>query len=139
MVSILYFSFIFLISRLIFLVLDLEQKEEFKGIYKTLEDLNHPLYIMGSDLLYTLPRWKNFDELMNKNKFYLIERAGYSLDELNSENLSAYQDSFIISKLKFENISSTEFRKKKNTSLISKEVDAIIKKYDLYKGGASNE
>ena len=120
-------------------VSDIEQKEEFVGVYKTLEDLNHPIYIIGSDLLYTLPRWKNFDGLMKKNKFYLIERASFSLDVLNEEPLLSYKDRFIVSNYKFENISSTEYRINKDENLISKEIKEIIEKYQIYGGGKNND
>lgn len=118
---------------------DVEQKEEFIGIYQTLEDLNHPIYIIGSDLLYTLPRWKNFDELMSKNKFYLIERMGYSLDELNKDPLNKYKDHFIISNHKFDNISSSNFRKNLDKDIVSKEVKKVINKYHLYEKGENHE
>ena len=118
---------------------DVEQKEEFIGIYQTLEDLNHPIYIIGSDLLYTLPRWKNFDELMSKNKFYLIERMGYSLDELNQEPVNKYKDHFIISNHKFDNISSSNFRKNLEKDIVSKEVKKVINKYHLYEKGENHE
>ena len=120
-------------------VSDIEQKEEFIGVYKTLEDLNHPIYIIGSDLLYTLPRWKNFDNLMSDNKFYLIERESYSLDVLNQEPLSSYKDKFIMSNYKFKNISSTDYRINKDDNLISDETKEIIKKYRLYEGGRNND
>ena len=68
-------------------VLDIEQTEEFIGIYYTLQKLGNPYYIIGTDLLYTLPVWKKAEELISENKFYVIERENYKLDIINNDEL----------------------------------------------------
>ena len=68
-------------------VLDIEQTKEFNGIYYTLKELDNPTYIIGSDLLYTLPIWKKSEELIAENCFYVIERENYKLDIINNDEL----------------------------------------------------
>ena len=114
-------------------VLDIEQVNEFKGIYYTLQELDNPYYIIGSDLLYTLPVWKKAEELISENKFYLIERENYNLDILSTDKmLSKYRENFIISNFKLPDISSSKIREGKTIDDVPEGIKDYILEKNLY-------
>lgn len=114
-------------------VIDIEQTKEFNGIYYTLKELDNPIYIIGSDLLYTLPVWKKAEELIAENSFYVIERENYKLDIIEKDELLLKnKNNFIISNYKLPDISSSKIRNGQNEKDIPEEIKQYIKINNLY-------
>lgn len=87
-------------------------------------------FIMGSDNFKKMPSWKNYEEIIKKYKFIVIERPNYE-ETANLENVIAYKIE------QPEDMSSTKIRNMlkqgKDTSLyLNKNVTEYIKKHSLY-------
>lgn len=117
-------------------VLDIENQRSFKGSYYTLQELNHPTFIMGSDCLETLHKWINFKALVNENKFVVFSRTLEVSDMLKlieeDEFLKDKINHFQFLKLDLPNVSSSLFRNTLDSSLVDKLVFDYIVKNNLY-------
>lgn len=87
-------------------------------------------FIMGSDNFKKMPSWKNYEEIIKKYKFIVIERPNYE-ETANLENVITYKIE------QPEDMSSTKIRNMlkqgKDTSLyLNKNVTEYIKKHSLY-------
>ena len=85
---------------------------------------------MGSDNFKKMPSWKNYEEIIKKYKFIVIERPNYE-ETANLENVITYKIE------QPEDMSSTKIRNMlkqgKDTSLyLNKNVIEYIKKHSLY-------
>lgn len=117
------------------IISDLLNKNSFSGVYQILRILNHPIYVIGSDLLSTITTWIEPEILLMENKFLVIERKDFPINKYFEENklLKKYQANFIITDLSIENISSSDVRLNNNYNNISKKVYEIIVNHNLYK------
>ncbi len=116
-------------------ILELENKEQFLGTAHTLQLLNHPTFVLGADCLSQLHLWKNFDNLIKENHFIVFSRG--DLNDLkriilSNPYLEPYFNHFTIVDLITSNVSSSEFRKTKNESIVTKKVLSYIKENHLY-------
>lgn len=113
---------------------DLLNINSFNGVYQVLETLNHPIYVIGSDLLATITTWINPAQLISENRFLVINRVGYNALEYLEKNelLKKHKANFVITDLIIENISSSEIRNGKKYSNVSKNIYDIIVKNNLY-------
>ena len=87
-------------------------------------------FIMGSDNFKRMPLWKNYEEIIKKYKFIVIERPNYEMTA-NLENVITYKIE------QPEDMSSTKIRNMlkqgKDTDLyLNKNVIEYIKKHSLY-------
>ena len=90
------------------------------------------IWILGSDVLSEIKKWKNYDELMRKAVFLIVERPGFDMKNIPS-NLKYIGNMNIKTA-----ISSTKIREKiKNSenvnNLLPNGVINYIKKNELYK------
>lgn len=116
------------------IISDLLNVNSFNGVYQILETLNHPIYVIGSDLLETITTWINPEKLISENKFLVINRTSYNANEFLEKNelLKKYKKNFVLTDLTIENISSSETRKEKKYSNVSKNIYDIIVENNLY-------
>ena len=92
--------------------------------------------IMGSDLLYNLDKFDNYEYLIKKFKFIIITRNLIEDEKIIKEKFNKYKDNFEIIKY-FSDISSTKARKlikeKKDTKdVLDKDVAFYIESNNLY-------
>lgn len=115
-------------------VLDIEDSDSFNGIYQTLRKLNHPIYVIGSDLLYTITTWKEAESLLKENHFLIIPRENYLVNEafLKDHFLNKFKNHFKTADIILPNISSSRFRKEKMKDDLPANVLKVIQKYQLY-------
>ena len=117
-------------------VLDIENTRSFKGSYYTLQELNHPTFIMGSDCLESLHKWIKYEELVEENKFVVFSRS-LEIEKMKSlleedEYLKSKISHFEFLKMNLPNVSSSLFRSTKDSSLVDKLVYEYIIKNNLY-------
>lgn len=117
-------------------VSDIEIIRPFKGTYQTLKDLNHPLFAIGDDCLEDLKTWMDFEKLINENSFLVFTR-NKSIKEIkdiikNDNVLKKYSNKFEIIEINYEEFSSSDYRKTKNSKYLSKEINHYIKENKLY-------
>lgn len=130
-----------------FEISDIEYKREgYTYTYDTILELekiypNDDIYfIIGSDILFSIGKWKNVDEVFKKIKFLLALRSDY--DKNIDEKISYFQDEksaeIILKKIPLVDISSSEIRElvKNNKSikyLVPKCIEDYIREKELYK------
>ena len=110
--------------------------KELKKIYK--ED--EIFFIIGSDIIFEIEKWKDFEELMKLCKFTLLYRPGKNEDKIENrieELKRVYGLEFTRVKAPLIEISSTEIRErvKKDLSikyLVPEIVEDYIHKHKLY-------
>lgn len=114
------------------IVSDYEQTlDKYYGTYYTLKHFEHPLFVIGADSLDTIHQWINYPNVVKENKFIVFPRDGVNIEE--SKVYKKYKKHFIICDDFIENdISSTNFRKNKDKSLVTEEVYLYICNNKLY-------
>lgn len=117
-------------------ILDLENRQAFRGSYYTLQELNHPTFIMGSDCLESLHKWIRYEDLVKENNFVVFSRDLSVTDMikfiLEDEFLKNYLDHFDFIKLNKSEVSSSLFRKTKDKKLVNEFVYDYIVSHNLY-------
>lgn len=102
-----------------FFVSDVEIREIVDG--KTYNTINYfkslgykEVYMVcGTDKIEELEKWYKAKELLNENKFLVIDRDNISLDDCMTDFVSKYKQNFISipNTSKFNDVSSTKIRK----------------------------
>ena len=90
---------------------------------------------MGADNLADIKRWIKYPEVVYKNKFIVMPRNNFDIEKIfeGNEILKSTRNNFIIlSEFDKIYISSTEYRKTKDDSLLTEEVAKYIKDNGLY-------
>lgn len=109
-----------------------ELREEYKG--------DEIYFIIGSDIIFEIEKWKSFEELIDICKFILLYRPGKEEKDIDKKiqelNLS-YDIKFEKVKSPLIEISSTEVRRRIKDKhsikyLVPEEVEDYILKYNLY-------
>lgn len=115
---------------------DLENQKEFNGIYYTLQKLNHPYFVIGSDCLFELHKWIKYRDLVKENKFIVFTRKNNIFEMLSfikeDEFLNAYIDHFIFLEICFPDVSSSKFRNTLDRNLVTPSVYEYIKNNKLF-------
>ena len=108
---------------------------KFNGTYHTLIHFKHPYFVIGADALQNLSKWIQAEKLISENKFIVVPRSGFNVEEIMKQDiLTKFRDHFIIEKeLKESNISSTAYRNEKKDELLTEEVKDYIEKKGLYR------
>ena len=116
------------------LIDDYENKQEFRGTVKYLEDRNHPFFVLGGDSLKEMITWIDYENLITNNRFIVFNREGTNFDELFASNeiLRINKHNFYILIVSFSPVSSSEFRNKKDELFVSSKVLDFINKNKLY-------
>lgn len=117
-------------------VSDIENQQEFKGSYYTLKSLNNPIFSMGSDCLYDLHKWINYENLVKENRFIIFTRNSDIKDMKNfireDEFLKDYESHFIFLELDLPIVSSSKFRETKEANLLDEKVYKYIVNNKLF-------
>lgn len=104
--------------------------------------INDDIYfIMGTDNLEKIKDWKDYNDLVTKYKYIILERKENAFLDIINTNIDIKQHSenfLVVSDYKYNNISSSlvrdKIRENKDVSnLIPKEIDEYIKENNLYK------
>jgi len=99
-------------------------------------------FILGADNFSKITEWKNYQEIIQKYNYIVLERKEIDIDKCIAENeiLKANKEKIqIVGNDEYKNYSSTEFRnllnkeKHQNQEIIPKEVLDYIIKNSLYK------
>ena len=117
-------------------ILDIENRQEFRGSYYTLQELNHPTFIMGSDCLESLHKWINYKNLVKENNFVVFSRE-LDIEKMKTflredDFLKSYINHFDFIKLNKSDVSSSLFRKTLNKNLVNELVYDYIVSHNLY-------
>ncbi len=119
---------------------ELENKPNFKGTYDSLNQIrkakNKDIYfLLGSDNLFYLDKWINYEKLLNDYKFIVLTRDGFDAKELIQKKYKTYQNHFEIMEVDID-ISATKFRENKDYSKdINTDVLKYIQQHHLYEVG----
>lgn len=113
---------------------DYENNQTFKGTVNYLEDRNHPFFVIGGDSLKDISGWINADTLIKNNKFIVFNRENMDFKELfeNDEILNKYHSNFYILNVSFSPVSSSAFRKTKNSLFVNDLILNYINEKNLY-------
>lgn len=118
------------------LIMGLENCRTFKGTIQTLRDLNHPLFAMGSDSLYSIENWINWKTLILENDFIVFARK-HEVNEIaefieKHYYLRQFQDHFSILPLNLPNVSSSAFRRTFDKKMVTGQIYDYIMDNKLY-------
>lgn len=114
--------------------------------YKTLEYFNNKnreiYFIVGSDCLMNLHKWREVDKIFSLCKLVVVTRPGFSKSELIKKKIEfeeKYNGEIIFLEVEGKDISSTEIKEYikeglEIEKLLPKEVIEIINKKGLYRG-----
>jgi nicotinate-nucleotide adenylyltransferase len=116
--------------------------KELKEIYK--ED--EVYFIIGSDIIFEIEKWKDFEELIELCKFILLDRPGKNEDKIENrieELKKLYGLEFVRVEAPLIEISSTEIRERVKEDLsikylVPEIVEDYIYKHKLYSGEIVN-
>ena len=116
--------------------------KELKEIYK--ED--EVYFIIGSDIIFEIEKWKDFEELIELCKFILLYRPGKNEDKIENrieELKKLYGLEFVRVEAPLIEISSTEIRERVKEDLsikylVPEIVEDYIYKHKLYSGEIVN-
>lgn len=114
----------------------IENEHHFMGTYYTLEQLNNPAFVLGSDCLFDFPKWHHFESLVKNNHFVVFTReSDYQkcFDFLKkTDYLKDNINHFTFINFDMADISSTKFKETLNKDILTKNVYRYIKKHNLY-------
>lgn len=117
-------------------VIDIENESVFKGTYDTLQKLNNPTFVMGSDCLTNLSKWINYKQLVKENRFVVFTRQENENEVkniiINDCFLNEYCNHFAIFKIDYPNVSSSKFRLEKKQNYLSQNIWQYIINNELY-------
>ena len=99
---------------------------------KKIYELNNLDFVIGSDLIQDIFRWKNFDKIAEEVSFFIILREGYPVESNTLKMLETYKVKFKISTIKIPKISSSKLRSNFNYSNLPTSLIDIVKKNNLY-------
>lgn len=115
---------------------NIENKMQFMGIAKTLDELDHPTFIMGSDCITNLSKWIEYERLIKENKFVIFTRGSsdkeIKKEILDDKYLRKYIDHFSIMQLNLSYVSSSNFRNKNDKEIVNKKIEHYINEHKLY-------
>ena len=112
-----------------------ENEEQFRGTYYMLKDFsildNNLYFVMGADNFDYLDQWIMADKLIAEFKFIVLTRKGFDVYKLVEEKYYNHKENFSIIEIDYP-ISSSDFRKEKDQSIVLDEVYEYIKENKLY-------
>lgn len=115
---------------------DIESRtEKYSGTINTLNELSKTYkdlyFCMGGDNLISIKKWINYESLLSNYKFIVFSRIGTNVNEFIKNELTEYQDKFIVIDFDLD-ISSTMFRKEKLENIVDENVLEYIRVNKLY-------
>lgn len=116
-------------------VLDIEQNQPFLGTIHTLKIIQEKMqedvgFVVGSDQLKDIETWVDYKTLMKTYPILIVTRPNYDLSSYVKQ-LHDLQASFQIIHMQLD-ISSSQFRRIKDETLLHPEVFQYIKKHHLF-------
>ena len=93
------------------------------------------VFVMGADNLNDLTGWYNYQQLVTRFKMIIINRGELDVYQLIKDHFDFAVDNFlIIDDFSKVDISSSQYRQDlRRSDLLRSEVEAYIKKYNLYR------
>lgn len=112
-----------------------QRQRKFQGTFATLQHFLHPYFVIGADQILELQRWLNFPQVIIENKFIVFPRNDINGEEyiLQDPILREYYHNFtFIKNFPSLNISSSQYRRQKDPSLLNAHVNNYILTNKLY-------
>lgn len=89
--------------------------------------------VIGSDLVNQLPHWYRVEDLLQQVKLLIIPRHGYAIDDiLRFQQLREMGAEIEIASLRGPAVSSTAYREKRASEVLTAPVEDYIHKQKLY-------
>ena len=89
-------------------------------------------FIIGSDLISEMFKWKNINQIINEVRLIIIPREGYPIEERNLLKIKEKNGNFEVSDLKIPKISSSMIRENSEHFGLPQSLTSIIKTHNLY-------
>jgi len=89
-------------------------------------------FIIGSDLIHEMFKWKNINQIIQEVKFIIIPREGYPVEKKYLLRIKENNGNFELSDLKIPKISSSMIRENSQHSGLPKSLISIVKNNNLY-------
>ncbi len=89
--------------------------------------------VIGSDLIFQLPRWYQVKDLLQQVQLLVVPRPGYAIENDNIEGLRQLGGRIAIADLTGLDVSSTAYRKNGDTQVLTPLIQAYIHQQHLYK------
>ncbi len=88
--------------------------------------------VIGSDLVKQIAKWYRIEELLEQVKILVIPRPGYSLSDLDLEEIRNMGGKCSIGTLNAPRVSSSAYRLDRDKTVITPGVEQYIQRQDLY-------
>ena len=88
--------------------------------------------VIGADLVTQMPRWYQIGKLLNQVQLLVVPRPGYEISEAGIEELRKLGAKVAIAALEAPSVSSTAYREKGDTEVLTPPVEDYIHKEHLY-------
>jgi nicotinate-nucleotide adenylyltransferase len=88
--------------------------------------------VVGSDLVNQIPRWYRIEELLSQVRLLVVQRPGYDIDEAGVQRLRQLGTQVAIADLNVPGVSSTAYREKGDSDVITPSVQEYINREKLY-------
>lgn len=89
--------------------------------------------VIGSDLIEQLPRWYQVKDLLQQVRLLVVPRPGYEMENDKIEGLRRLGGKIAIADFTGLDVSSTAYRKNRNTKIVTPSIEAYIHQQHLYK------
>lgn len=89
--------------------------------------------VIGSDLVSQLPRWYLVEDLLRRVQLLVVQRPGYEVEDADLQQLRQLGAKVAIADLTGPQVSSTAYRKHKDTQALTPPIQAYIHREHLYK------
>ncbi len=112
-------------------VSNIEDNNKYIGTYELLKSINNNdvYFIMGADNLVNINSWINASKLIAEFKFIVLNRDNFDCDSFISK--LSHPNNFTVVDIDID-ISASNFREKKDNSILDKDVLEYIEKFNLY-------
>ena len=88
--------------------------------------------VVGSDLLSQMPQWYQIEQLLKQVGLQVVPRPGYVIKEQDLEQLKKLGAEIAIADVQVPAVSSTAYREKGNTEVLTAPVENYIQQEQLY-------
>ncbi|MDP8963104.1 MAG: nicotinate-nucleotide adenylyltransferase [Cyanobacteriota bacterium] len=88
--------------------------------------------VIGADLVTQMPRWYQIEKLLSQVQLLVVPRPGYEINETGIEELRKLGTNVAIADLEAPAVSSTAYREKGDTEVLTPPVEDYIHKEHLY-------
>jgi nicotinate-nucleotide adenylyltransferase len=89
--------------------------------------------VIGSDLVNQLPRWYRVEDLLRQVQLLVVQRPGHEIEDADLQQLRQLGAKVAIADLTGPQVSSTAYRKNKDTQALTPPIQAYIHREHLYK------